>query len=108
MKKIAFKIVFFTKILIFFNSNEKIFISQNEKRKIILLSTRLTHKQSKNVFFIAAAGMERETSYFFTFFETGFRKFFFENRDMADKLAHVKGFRSHPFDFLRHHYYAQN
>ena len=79
MKKIAFKIVFFTKILIFFNSNEKIFISQNEKRKIILLSTRLTHQQSKNVFFIAAAGMERETPYFFAIFETGFRKNFFEN-----------------------------
>ena len=66
------------------------------------------HQQSENGFFLAAVAMERGTPYFFTFFETPSRKIFFENRVMVDKLAHVKGFQSHPFDFLRHRYYAQN
>ena len=66
------------------------------------------HQQSEKGFFVAAVGMERETPYFFTFFETPFRKKIFENRVMVDNLAHGKGFQSHPFDFLRHHYYAQN
>ena len=49
--------------------------------------------------FLAAVGMKRETP-FFTFFETSIRNFFFENRVITDKQAHVKGFSSQPFDFM--------
>ena len=65
-------------------------------------------KLRENGFFQAAVGINRETPYFFTFFETAFRKNFFENRVMADKLAHMKGFWGHPLDFLRHRYCSQN
>ena len=99
---------FFSQKFSIFSILTKNFQLLYEKRKIILLSTRLMHQQSENGFYVAAVGVEREAPYFFTFLESPFRKMFFENRVTADKLAHVKGFRRHPFDFLRHRYYSQN
>ena len=49
--------------------------------------------------------MKMETPYFSHLLKHP-SDFFFENRVMADKLAHVKGFRRHPLDFIRHHYYS--